>query len=207
MKTESTASIYRMGGRRKRQKRLTASSAPAKRVYRHVGTNEKPDDVYNDVGSVKTHFSGHLPGSAFSLSRDLFPATKVRVHESFDGTAEVPPAIYSIPTRVRTMILSSNSPTLWGGRMPTHEARLNHDHRMCRAVLPANPGLAAHSSPASAASSTTTPPASVPRPLSPAHDTSAEPIVDTHDASPAYAAPHSAPLPPAGRAETGCLVC
>ena len=69
MKTESTASIYRMGGRRKRQKRLTASSAPAKRVYRHVGTNEKPDDVYNDVGSVKTHFSGHLPGSSFSLAR------------------------------------------------------------------------------------------------------------------------------------------
>jgi hypothetical protein len=77
------------------------------------------------------------------------------------------------------MILSSNSPTLWRGRMPTHEAHLNHDHRMCRAVLPANLGLAAHSSPASAASSTTSPPASVPRPLSPAHDTSAEPIVDT----------------------------
>src|ERR1700676_232952 len=34
--------------------------------------------VYNDVGSVKTYFSGHLPGSVFSLTRNLFPATKVR---------------------------------------------------------------------------------------------------------------------------------
>src|ERR1700674_1639933 len=49
---------------------------------------------------------------------------------------------------------------------------------MCRAVLHVNPGSAAHSSPASAASSTTSPPASVPWLLSPAHDSSAEPIVD-----------------------------
>src|ERR1700687_2417623 len=28
--------------------------------------------VYNDVGSVKTHFSAHLPGSAFSPTRNLF---------------------------------------------------------------------------------------------------------------------------------------
>jgi hypothetical protein len=68
---------------------------------------------------------------------------------------------------------------------------------MCRAVLHANPGLAAHRSPASAASSTTSLPASVPWPLSPEHDTSAEPIVDTRDASPVHNAPHSAPLPPA----------
>jgi hypothetical protein len=40
------------------------------------------------------------------------------VPESFDGTVSVPPAIYSIPICVRTMILSSNSPTIWGGRMP-----------------------------------------------------------------------------------------
>jgi hypothetical protein len=37
-----------------------------------------PHSVYNDVDSVKTHFSVHLPGSAFSLTRNLFPATKVR---------------------------------------------------------------------------------------------------------------------------------
>src|ERR1700686_455174 len=125
-----------------------------------------PHSVYNDVGSVKRHFSGHLPGSVFSLTRNLFLRPRF-VPESFDGTAEVPPAIYSIPTRVGTMITCSNSPTLWGGRMPTQEAGLNHDHRMCRAVLHANPGSAAHSSPASAASSTTSPPASVPWPLSP----------------------------------------
>ena len=34
--------------------------------------------VYDDVGSVKRHFSAHLPGSVFSLTRNLFPATKVR---------------------------------------------------------------------------------------------------------------------------------
>src|ERR1700733_2673775 len=34
--------------------------------------------VYNDVGFVKTHFSAHLPGSVFSLTRNLFSATKVR---------------------------------------------------------------------------------------------------------------------------------
>src|SRR4029077_284172 len=33
---------------------------------------QKPHSVYNDVGSVKTHFSAHLPGSAFSLTRNLF---------------------------------------------------------------------------------------------------------------------------------------
>jgi hypothetical protein len=94
-----------------------------KRAYRNVElwTNErqKPHSVYNDVGSVKRHFSGHLPGSVFSLTRNLFPATKVRARESFDGTVSVPPAIYSILTRVRTMIPCSNSPILWGGRMPT----------------------------------------------------------------------------------------
>ncbi len=73
--------------------------------------------VYNDVGSVKRHFSVHLPGSVFSLTRNLFLRPRF-VPESFDGTAEVPPAIYSIPTHVRTMITCSNSPTLWGGRMP-----------------------------------------------------------------------------------------
>src|SRR5579862_1796578 len=50
------------------------------------------------------------------------------------------------------------------------------------------------------ASSTTSLPAFVPWPLLPAHDISAGPFVDTHDASPAPAAPHSAPLPPAGHA-------
>src|SRR5438477_7017083 len=78
----------------------------------------RPHSVYNDVGSVKTHFSAHLPGSVFSLTRIFFLRPRF-VPESFDGTAEVPPAIYSIPTRVRTMITCSNSPTLWGGRMPT----------------------------------------------------------------------------------------
>jgi hypothetical protein len=39
---------------------------------------EKPHSVNNDVGSVKTHFSVHLPRSVFSLTRNLFPATKVR---------------------------------------------------------------------------------------------------------------------------------
>jgi hypothetical protein len=29
----------------------------------------KPHSVYDDVGSVKRHFSGHLPGSVFSLTR------------------------------------------------------------------------------------------------------------------------------------------
>src|SRR5580700_6978032 len=105
------------------------------------------------------------------------------------------------------MITCSNSPTLWGGRMPTQQPGLNHDHRMCRAVLHANPGLAAHSSLASAASSTTSLPASVPWLLSPAHDTSAEPIVGRHDASPAHNARHSAPLPPVTHAETDCPVC
>ncbi len=141
--------------------------------------------VCNDVGSVKTHFSAHLPGSVFSLTRNLFLRPRF-VLESFDGTAEVPPAIYSIPTHVRTMILSSNSPTLWEARMPNQTGGLNHDHGMTRAVLHANPGSAAHSSLASAASSTTSPPASVPWPLSPAHDTSAGPNVDTPDASPAH---------------------
>src|ERR1700736_3236516 len=93
--------------------------------------------VYNDVGSVKRHFSRHLPGSVCSLTRNLFLRLRF-VLESFDGTVSVPPAIYSIPTRVRTMITCSNSPTLWGGRMPTQEAGLNHDHIMCRAVLHAN---------------------------------------------------------------------
>src|ERR1700680_1899908 len=37
-----------------------------------------PHSVYNDVGPVKTYFSAHLPGSVFSLTRNLFPATKVR---------------------------------------------------------------------------------------------------------------------------------
>jgi hypothetical protein len=77
-----------------------------------------PHDVYNDVGSVKRHFSAHLPKSVFSLTGNRFSATKVQP-ESFDGTAEVPPAVYSIPTRVKTMITCSNSPTLWGGRMPS----------------------------------------------------------------------------------------
>jgi hypothetical protein len=66
------------------------------------------------------------------------------------------------PTRVRTMIACSNSPTIWGGRMPNQEAGLSHDHGICRAVLHANPGSAARSPLASAASSTTSPPASVP---------------------------------------------
>jgi hypothetical protein len=43
--------------------------------YPESGT---PHSVYNDVGSVKTHFSAHLPGSVFSLARNLFSATKVR---------------------------------------------------------------------------------------------------------------------------------
>jgi len=58
--------------------------------------------------------------------------------KSFDGTAGVPPAIYSIPTRVRTIIPSSDSPTLWGGRVPNQTGGLNHDHGMTRAVLHAN---------------------------------------------------------------------
>src|ERR1700684_2730532 len=100
------------------------------------------------------------------------------------------------------MITCSNSPTLGGGRRPTQEAGLHHDHIICRAVLHANPGSAARSPLAGATSSTTSPPASVPWPLSLAHDTSAGPIVDRRDESPAYAAPHSAPLPPAIRAKT-----
>ena len=54
---------------------------------------------------------------------------------------------------------------------------------------------------------TTTPPASVPWPLSPAYDTSPGPSVDRRDASRTPAAPHSALLPPASHAETDCPVC
>src|SRR5438067_1311277 len=54
---------------------------------------------------------------------------------------------------------------------------------MTQAVLHGNPGSAAHSPLPYAASSTTSPPASAPWPPSPAHGTSAGPIVDTRDAS------------------------
>jgi hypothetical protein len=48
------------------------------------------------VGSVKTHFSAYLPGSVFSLARNLFSATKVL--ESFDGTVSAhQPSIRSDP--------------------------------------------------------------------------------------------------------------
>jgi hypothetical protein len=41
----------------------------------------KPYSVYNDAGSIKRHFSAHLPGSVFSLTRNLFSATKVRARD------------------------------------------------------------------------------------------------------------------------------
>src|ERR1700694_3859986 len=50
------------------------------------------------VGSVKTHFSGHLPGSVFSLTRNLFPATKVRArNRSMEPPRFHQPSIRSQP--------------------------------------------------------------------------------------------------------------
>ena len=55
------------------------------RLANDHGEQQKPHDVYNDVGSVKRHFSAHLPGSVFSLTRNLFLRPRF-VPESFDGT-------------------------------------------------------------------------------------------------------------------------
>jgi hypothetical protein len=52
--------------------------SPEKRGFSDTGFFRRPHSVYNDIGSVKTHFSGHLLRSVFSLTRNLFSATKVR---------------------------------------------------------------------------------------------------------------------------------
>src|SRR5437879_3824879 len=164
--------------------------------------------VYNGVGSVKTNFSAHFFRSVFLFLTGIFffLATKVRAVIVRWNTLGSTTHLFD-PDRVRTMITSSNSLAFQGGRMPTQTHGLNRDHEMTQAVLHGNPGSAAHSPLPYAASSTTSPPASAPWPPSPAHGTSAGPIVDTRGASPAHAAPHFALLPPATRAERDSPVC
>jgi hypothetical protein len=111
-----------------------------------------------------------LTWKCFFLTRSLSSATKVRtVIVRWNVFQFHHPSIRS-PTA--TMITSSNSPTFWGGTMPTQKHGLNHDHGMTRAVLYGNPGTAARGPLPSAASSTNALPASAPWPLSPAPDTS-----------------------------------
>jgi hypothetical protein len=78
----------------------------------------QPHSVYNDIGSVKTHFSEHLPGSVFSLTRNLFPATKVRARiVRWNRLSSTSHLFDPNPRQDHDYLFKL--PTLWGGRMPT----------------------------------------------------------------------------------------
>src|SRR5258708_11671457 len=134
-----------------------------------------------------------------SLTRTLF----LRDQGSFSNHSVKPRRFHhpSIRSRTATMITRSISPTVQGGRVPTQTHGLNHDHRMTRAALHGNPGSAAHSPGLRAASSTTAPLTPARWLLSPTLGTCVAPAADIRDATAAQTAPHSAPLPPAARAQ------